>query len=362
MAVSRAGPIREQQVLQEARTADGDEFGRLVDEHRAELHSHCYRMLGSIHDAEDATQEALLRAWRGLEGFGGRSSVRTWLYRIATNVCLDAIARRPRRTLPHENGSPMTTDDPGKPLVESVWIEPYPTAYLEPTDGYAAPDETYEQLETLELAFVAALQHLPPSQRAVLILREVLGFTAREVSDMLDTTVAAVNSALQRARRTVAESRPERSQQATLRSLGDDRVRELVEGYVDAWNRADVDALRVLLTDDAVFSMPPWASWWRGAATIASFVEQAKEFCPVTRAVRTRANGQPTLAYYNWSEEKGRFVGLAMDVLTLEGERISEITAFVTPGVFPLFGLEPELAADEDAPQAADAGVVSGRS
>jgi RNA polymerase sigma-70 factor, ECF subfamily len=179
---------------------------------------------------------------------------------------------------------------------------------------------------------------------------------------MLDTTVAAVNSALQRARKTVADSNPERSQQATLRSLGDERVRELVEGYVDAWKRGDVDALRVLLTEDAVFSMPPWAAWWRGAATIATFVEQAKEFCPDTRSVPTRANGQPALAYYSWDEQKGRFVASAIDVLTLEGGQISEITAFISPALFPLFGLEPELPREDDAAQAADAGGAAGRS
>jgi RNA polymerase sigma-70 factor (ECF subfamily) len=363
MAVNPAGPLHEQELLDEARRGDGDAFRHIVDEHRTSLHAHCYRMLGSVQDAEDATQETLLRAWRGLAAFGGRSSLRTWLYRVATNVCLDALARRPRRLLPVDVGPPATpTADPGKPLAESVWIEPYPDADLWPTDGYAAPEETYEELETLELAFVAALQLLPPSQRAVLILREVLGFTAREVSESLDTTVAAVNSALQRARKSVAERLPERSQQSTLRSLGDERIRELVGAYIDAWQRGDVDALRALLTDDAVFSMPPWASWWRGGATIARFAEHAHEVCGVARVVPTRANGQPALAYYAWDDGTRRYLASALDVLTLEGERFSEITAFVTPGVFPRFGLASELTSEHDVAHAADAGVRTGRS
>ena len=341
MTVTPAGAL---EVLEAARKGDDEAFRRIVDEYRAELHAHCYRMLGSVQDAEDATQETLLRAWRGLPGFVGRSSLRSWLYRIATNVCLDAIARRPRRVLPADAGPPTTpTADPGMPLVESVWIEPYPSAHMGPTDGYAAPDESYERLETLELAFVAALQHLPASQRAVLILREVLGFSAREVSESLEITVAAVNSALQRARKNVAERLPERSQQATLRILGDERIRELVDAYVDAWQQGDVDALRMLLTEDAVFSMPPWSSWWRGGATIAGFAEQAHEYCAVARVLPTHANGQPALAYYSWNGDSDLFQATAIDVLTLEGERISEITAFVTPDIFPLFGLPSEL-------------------
>ncbi len=195
----------------------------------------------------------------------------------------------------------------------------------------------------MELAFIAALQHLPARQRAVLILREVLGFSAREVSESLETSVASVNSALQRARKAVDERLPEQSQQATLRSLGDEQVRELVEAYVDAWAKGDVDALRALLAEDAVFSMPPWAAWWRGRETVAGFAKAALEFCPDSRAVATRANGQPALAYYNLDGQTGRYVAAAIDVLTFEGSRIKEITAFVNPEIFSRFGLPPEL-------------------
>jgi RNA polymerase sigma-70 factor (ECF subfamily) len=202
----------ERRLLDAARGGDEDAFRRLVEPHRSTLHAHCYRMLGSLHDSEDALQETLLRAWRGLARVEVDRSLRPWLYRIATNVCLDLIAKRPQRTLPIDRGSPAgPADGPGEPLVESVWIEPYPDDALGLEDGYAAPEARYEQREAVELAFVAALQHLPASQRAVLILREVLGFSAREVAESLETTTASVNSALQRARKTVEERLPARS-------------------------------------------------------------------------------------------------------------------------------------------------------
>ena len=302
-------------------------------------------MLGSVQDAEDALQEALLRAWRGFPRFAGRSSLRSWLYKIATNACLDTIARRPKRVLPIDYGPPSDPQvDPGQPLVESVWLEPYPDETLGLEDGYASPDARYEQREAVELAFVAALQHLPATQRAVLILREVLGFSAREVAESLETTVASVNSALQRARKTVDDRLPEQSQQQTLRALGDDRIRELVEAYVGAWARGDVDAVRALLAEDAVFSMPPWASWWRGRETIAGFAETAAQVCAESRTVPTRANGQPAVAYYHLDAETGRYLAAALDVVTLEGALIKEITAFVSPEVFSRFGLPGELA------------------
>jgi len=344
MAATSTGSIQEQELLAAARGGDEDAFRRIVEDHRAELHAHCYRMLGSLQDAEDALQDTLLRAWRGLPGFGGRSMLRSWLYKIATNACLDAIARRPKRVLPIDYGPPTAlTVDIGEPLVESVWIEPYPDEALGLPDSYAAPEARYEQHEAVELAFIAALQHLPATQRAVLILREVLGFSAREVSESLETTVASVNSALQRARKTIDARLPERSQQATLRSLGDERIRALVDAYVDAWRRGDVDVLLELLAEDAVFSMPPWASWWRGRETIAGFANAAVEFCAEARAVPTRANGQAAVAYYQRNGETERFTAAAIDVLTLEGSRIKEITAFVLPEVFQHFGLPTQL-------------------
>jgi RNA polymerase sigma-70 factor, ECF subfamily len=344
MAVASTDSVREQELLDAARSGDESAFNRIVERHHAELHAHCYRMLGSLHDAEDALQETLLRAWRGLADFERRSSLRTWLYRIATNVCLDAIAKRPKRVLPVDHGPPLeSTTDFGEPLVESVWVEPYPDETIGVEDGYAAPAARYEQREAVELAFIAALQHLPATQRAVLILREVLGFSAREVSESLDTSVASVNSALQRARKSVDERLPERSQQATLRSLGDHRVRELVEAYIDAWARGDVEAVAGLLAEDVVFSMPPWASWWRGRGTVAGFAASAHENCPESRGIPTRASGQPAIAYYQLDKATGRFKAAALDVLTFEGSTIKDITGFVVPDVFSRFGLPAEL-------------------
>ena len=330
---------REQGLLDAVRSGDEDAFRRLVEPYRGDLHAHCYRMLGSLHDAEDAVQETLLRAWRALPRFGGPGLLRPWLYRIATNVCLDALARRPKRLLPIDHGPPAEPDDdPGAPLAESVWVEPYPDQEIGVEDGYAAPEARYERREAVELAFIAALQHLPAQQRAVLILRDVLGFSASEVAEQLDATVASVNSALQRARRSADERLPERSQQATLRSLGDARVRELVDRYMDAWERGDVDAIAALLAEDATFAMPPYARWWRGRDVISAFAAK-----PVHRYLPARASGQLANAAYRWDPKKGRYVAEALEVLTLEGTHVKEMTAFMTPKVFPRFGLPEAL-------------------
>jgi RNA polymerase sigma-70 factor (ECF subfamily) len=254
----------ERQLLKAAQGGDERAFAELMDSYRPELHAHCYRMLGSVHDAEDAMQETMLRAWRGLPRFEARSSLRSWLYTIATNTCLNAIGRRPKRVLPIDYGPAYDPHQrPGEPLVESIWLEPYPDETLGVADGLAGPEASYERRESVELAFIAALQHLPANQRAVLILREVLGFSAKEVAGTLDTTVASVTSALQRARASVQERVPERTQQATLQALGDDEVREVVTRYVDAWERNDVDAFAAMLADDATFAMPPLAKWYR---------------------------------------------------------------------------------------------------
>src|SRR5213076_528990 len=256
-------PTQDQELLEAAQAGGEDTFERLVEPFRGELQAHCYRMLGSVHDAEDALQETSLRAWRGLARFEGRSSVRSWLYKIATNTCLDLIARRPKRVLPIDSGPAADPHEgPGEPLIESVWVEPYPDAKLGLEDGFAGPEARYEQRESVELAFIAALQHLPARQRAVLILREVLGFSAREVAEALATTSVSVDSALQRARKTVDERLPEQSQQATLRLLGDEKLQEIVETYMDAMQRGDVQAVVGMLAEEAAWSMPPLASWY----------------------------------------------------------------------------------------------------
>jgi RNA polymerase sigma-70 factor (ECF subfamily) len=331
VSVSATSTTKDDQELDAARGGDEGAYGRLVEPHRSELHAHCYRMLGSVHDAEDALQESLLRAWRGLARFEGRSSLRSWLYTIATNTCLNQIARRPKRVLPIDYGPPADPHDgPGEPIVESVFMEPYPDEMLGLEDGFAAPEARFEQRESVELAFIAALQHLPANQRAVLILREVLGFSAREVAKSLDTTVASVNSALQRARKSVDERLPEQSQQATLRTLGDERLTEIVVGYVDAWERGDVETVVAMLSEDAAFAMPPLASWFRGREALRIFLAG----WPLSgrwrwRTARAHANGQPAIAFYTWDPDADSYLPFALNVLTLRGESICEVTAFV---------------------------------
>jgi RNA polymerase sigma-70 factor (ECF subfamily) len=302
---------------------DGD-FEARVEPYRAELHAYCYRMLGSLHDADDALQDALLGAWRGLQGFEGRSSFRSWLYRIATNACLHLIAERPKRLLAADYSVAATGVDVDAIVAEPVWLEPYP----------AFPEATYEQLESLELAFVAALQHLPANQRAVLILRDVLGFESAEVAELLETSVASVNSALQRARQTVEGRVRPMTQQATLRDLGEPAERELVRSFVSAWGRSDVGAIVELLRSDARFSMPPIPTWFYGRDAIARFFSE-RVFATPWRLVPLRASGQLAFACYQGPDFR---LG-ALNVLTLQGPSILEMTGFLDPAVHARFGL-----------------------
>ncbi len=335
VSTAQTGPtdIAAGRLLEAARGGDEDAFRRLVEPHRGELQAHGYRMLGSVHDAEDALQDAFLRAWRGLDRLESEDALRAWLYKITTNTCLDTIGKRKKRVLAVDN-APATDpgDGPGDPLVETVWIEPFPDEVLEVEDGYATPEASYEQREAIELAFIAALQHLPANQRAVLILREVLGYSAQETADLLETSVASVNSALQRARKAVEEKAPAESQQQTLRSLGDDQIRELVDTYVEAWENQDVDTVVGMLSEDASFSMPPLASWFGPRDQIAEFLASS----PMSgdwkwKAVPTRANGQPALGYYTWSDEAGYYRRFALNILSFDDDgKISDVTAFLT--------------------------------
>jgi RNA polymerase sigma-70 factor (ECF subfamily) len=318
---------------------DVSTFGEQLEPYRRELHAHCYRMLGSVHDGEDAVQETLLAAWRGLDRFEGRSSLRSWLYRIATNSCLRLTERRPRRVLPLDYGPPADPhDELVAPLVESVWIEPYPDAAV--GEGFAAPEARYEQRESVELAFVAALQHLPARQRAVLILRDVLGFSAAEVAETLETTPKAVYSALQRAHKTVDAKRPAHSQQTALRWLGDARVRELVEHYVDAWEAGDVDTVVSMLAEDAILAMPPRPSWFRGVEAARVFLAGGPLAPTHSRLVRpAHANGQIAVGahYVGWPGQPKTLQVLQLLTLDPNG-RIAEITAFVGTELAP-FGI-----------------------
>lgn len=307
----------------------GRNFAALVDQHRAELHAHCYRMLGSVHDADDALQETLVRAWRGAAGLRADSSARSWLYAIATNVCLTEIERRGRRGLPHDFGPPVEgRTPPGQPLTESAWIEPYAATGL--SDGKSSPEARYEQREGIELAFVAAVQHLGANQRAVLLLRDVLGFSAQETADILATSVASVTSALQRARSTVSSRVPARSQQATLRALGEAQVRALVDRYLQAWERNDIDAFAAMLADDASFAMPPLGTWYRKRAEV---VEWARRYSINGqwrwKALPVPANGQPALAFYAWDDAARGYLPFALNVLTLHDGLVSDVTAFI---------------------------------
>ncbi len=326
--------------LTAARGGDEAAFARLVEPHRRELAAHCYRMLGSPQDAEDALQDALLGAWRGLAGFEGRASLRTWLYRIATHACLRLGARRPRRVLASEHGpSRVDVVDLGVPVTGPVFVEPFPDADL-PDPRAADPASRYAARESVELAFVAALQRLPGRQRAVLVLRDVLGFPATEVAGCLDTSVAAVTSALQRARATVADHRPRPTQHAARQALGEDGQRALVEALVAAWERADVDGLVGLLTEDARFAMPPLPAWFRGRAAIGRFFAE-RVFATRWRLVPTTASGQLAVACY-----QDGTLG-ALNVLTLRGTRLAELTGFLDPAVHRAFALAPSISASD---------------
>jgi RNA polymerase sigma-70 factor (ECF subfamily) len=345
----------ERELLDVARGGSDDAFARLVEPYRRELHAHCYRMLGSVHDAEDALQDTLVRAWRGLHQFEGRSSLRSWLYRIATNACLDRISQRAKRALPIDYGPPAEPGvGPGNPVIESTLVEPYPDQRYDLQDGYASPEARYERRESVELAFIVAVQQLPATQRAVLILRDVLGFSAREVADTLATTVASANGALRRARKAVGQRLPAESQQANLRALGDRGLRELVERYIDAWERGDVDAILMMLADDATFAMPPLSTWYRGRDAITAFLT-GFALRDRWRLVPTSANGQLAFGAYAWEPEKSSYTPLSLDVLTLHGTRATDITSFVPPEsrgadrerfaveVFDRFGLPGQL-------------------
>jgi len=306
-----------------------------LEDHRTALTGHCYRMLGSVADAEDAVQETMLRAWRGLDRFAGRASLRTWLYRIATNVCLDALAERSRRTRPVEDVPQGTVDDPLVERERTHWLEPIPDTLALPAEGN--PAELAVLRESITLAFVAALQHLPPRQRAALLLTEVIGWSAGEVAEALDTTVPAVNSALQRARATLT-SRQVRPEPAAL----SDAQSRLLSRYVEAFERYDVDALAALLCDDATLSMPPYTFWLRGREAIRSWLLGRGAGCRGSRLVRTAASGSPAFAQYR----RGGREPWALIVLELSGDRIAAWNAFLDTGsLFPRFGLPRELTA-----------------
>jgi RNA polymerase sigma-70 factor, ECF subfamily len=323
------------------------EFAALFERHRRELQVQCYRMLGSLEDSEDLVQETFLRAWRARASFspGGPSSFRAWLYRIATNACLDVLRSKPRRILPPQVEGAADPDARPAPPADLPWLQPYPDRLLEPTSpAQDEPGAVVVARETIELAFIAAIQHLPPRQRAALILRDVLGWSAKDAASLLEASVVSVNSALQRARATLRDRLGERRTEWARSSEPSDEERELLRRYVDAHERADADALAELLREDVRLTMPPHPTWYAGREAV--LIASRKGFDPEfghLRSVIAGANTQPAAAHYLRQPGDPDHRPLALDVLRIEGGLVAEITSFVFPGLFPAFGLPEKL-------------------
>jgi RNA polymerase sigma-70 factor, ECF subfamily len=331
MSVRDLSEADEVALLERARRGDEAAYEAIVGVHRAELHAHCYRMLASVHDADDAVQEALIRAWRGLGQFESRSSLRTWLYRIATNTSFDVLKKRKRRELAIDYGRRAGPgESPGDAMLDAPWLEPYPDSLLD--DAQLSPEARYEARESLELAFVAAIQYVPPRQRAVFILREVLDLSANDISELLDISVAAVNSSLQRARAALADRLPALSQQRELQRLGVERVDELARQYASVIEQGDIESLMAMLTDDATWSMPPYPAWYQGRAAIAEFHANSVS-SERWRHSTTRANGQLAVACYTFDPERDCYVASVLDVLTLRAGQIASVSAFIGPEI-----------------------------
>lgn len=322
---------------------DQQAFGALTEPHRRELQAHCYRMVGSVEESEDLVQETFLRAWRRRETYAGRAPLRAWLYRIATNLCLDRLDQQPRRSLPQERQGPAAASEPLPPAVmEPVWLEPFPDELLAPED--VSPEARYSARESVTLAFMVSLHLLPPRQRAVLILRDVLDWRASEVADLLDLSVAAVKSALHRARSTLGshyQARPIES--LGLPELDETRQRQL-DRYARAWEMADVDELAALLKAEATFSMPPNPAWVQGRADIRSLVGRAifGGQAGRWRLWPTRANGEAGFGLYRIDEQDGRHHAYGVQVVSFDGDEIAAITTFRVPKLVRYFNL-PEV-------------------
>ncbi|MBC6463931.1 sigma-70 family RNA polymerase sigma factor [Actinomadura alba] len=333
-----------------ARTGDESAFAALVERHRGELRVHCYRMLGSFDEAEDLVQETFLRAWKNLRGFEGRSTLRAWLYRIATNACLDVLDGRARRVLPHHLTPPSDPSVGLPPRTDIPWLQPFPDRLWEPVEpSEAQPDSAVVAKETIELAFLAAIQHLPPRQRAVLILRDVLGWPAKETAALLESSVASVNSALQRARTTLKEHLPERRLDWAPSAEPTERERAVLRRYMDAMERADLAAVADLLAEDVRTTMPPWPMWFQGrdavvAALAASWNADSPGYVGRFRMVPTRANLRPAVAAYVRGHGDRDHRAFAISVLRIEDDRIAEATAFHDLSLFPAFALPTVLA------------------
>ncbi len=326
-----------------ARAGDQREFSGLTEPYRHELQLHCYRILGSLQDAEDIVQETLLRAWRRLDTYEGRASLRAWLYKIATNACFDALDRRPRRVLPTAQYAPADPRQPfAPPIAEPIWLEPYPDDLI--ADPETGPEARYSLRESVSLAFLAALQSLPPRQRAVLILCDVLDWRAGEVAELLEITVSAVNSALHRARVTMQQRYHARGRDAVSAAPIDGHLRALLDRYVQVWEAADIDGLVSLLREDATLSMPPLPTWYAGREAIVA-AAQEMIFAGDARGrwfmQPIRANRQPACAVYQ-RDEAGVYHAFGISVLTVDQDQVADIITFLDPALFQHFGLPLE--------------------
>ncbi len=326
-----------------ARDSASEAFERLAGPCRREIKLHCYRMMGSLHEAEDLVQETYLRAWRHFDGFEEGTSIRAWLYRIATNACLNALASRKsaKRWLPDRYG-PATVQMPdGKPATEVAWLDPYPDSELAGiADSAPNPEMRYSADESVKLAFVAAIQHLPPRQRAAILLSDVLGWAAGEAAALIGGSTASINSALQRARETLAKHYPEGQSQSA--AAPDREQRELLHRYLRAWEGLDADNFAALLKEDATYTMPPFPQWYAGRHAILTFFEWAWMLYDGFRMVPTLANRQPAFAAYSHSSPEAPFTAHSIHVLTIANDKISALTLFVkseAPRLFAAFGL-----------------------
>ncbi|GAA3422683.1 sigma-70 family RNA polymerase sigma factor [Streptosporangium vulgare] len=340
-------------VVDAARAGDEPAFAALVERYRGELRVHCYRMLGSFDEAEDLVQETFLRAWKGIGGFEGRSTFRAWLYRIATNACLDALDGRAHRLLPHQLSGPWDPSAALPPPSDIAWLQPFPDRLWEPAaPSETEPDSVAVTRETIELAFLAALQYLPPRQRAALILSDVLGWPAKQTATLLEGSVASVNSALQRARATLREHLPERRLDWAPSAEPTERERAVLRRYMEAMERADFAAVADLLAEDVRAEMPPWPMWFRGRdAVVAALAESWDTGSPGYvgrfRMLPVRANRQPAVAAYVRRLGEPAHHAFAISVLRIEGDLIVEATAFHDLGLFPAFALPMRLSPED---------------
>jgi RNA polymerase sigma-70 factor, ECF subfamily len=332
------------EILEAALAGDPKAFASLTEPHRKELLTHCYRMLGSTEDAEDQVQETFLRAWRRLQTYQGKGTLRAWLYKIATNACLDVITRRPKRSLPNEISPPSDPYAPPEPPVtEPLWIQPYPDELLAPVE--TSPEARFESRESISLAFMVALQELPARQRCALILGDVLDWNAAEIAELLDISVSAVNSLLHRARSMMKGRYPGKSHEKSY--MNEERRNQLLERYLHAWETADIDTIVSMLAEEATFPMPPLPSWYQGREAIRAFLlatSLAGEAAGRWRLLPMRANGLPGFAFYLLDKNSRQYLPFAIQVLSFADERLSEVTTFGFPELFSTFNLPASLA------------------